>query len=107
MASWGLSRLNSWTKSSKRACCCKGFMPGSRVDFQSARGACRLGPGRLSRVIVCGDGPRPSPSGVIGVHEPVEPQAGAARLRSARAFDLAPTAKNPTRLREAHLRGTE
>src|SRR5262245_20252297 len=31
MASCGLSTLNSCTKSSKRACCCRVFMPGGRV----------------------------------------------------------------------------
>ena len=31
MASCGLSWLNSFTNSSKRACCCRLFMPGGRV----------------------------------------------------------------------------
>src|SRR6266566_8969650 len=37
-ASCGRSVLNSWAKSSKRACCCKLFIPGGRVaSFFSVR----------------------------------------------------------------------
>src|SRR5260370_836907 len=48
-ASCGRSVLNSWTKSSKRACCCRLFIPGGRVaSFFSVR--CM----RSSRPFCCG-----------------------------------------------------